>query len=264
MSRIDIIANRSEFFTYDNLNRLTKSTVIKEDWLAGTSTFVMPPTEITYDAGGKGNFEEKSDVGSYLTHGSNNQVLGVTNSSALIASIAQNITYTPFLKTEKVTEGDKELSFVYGPDREHRRSTYKVAGAVQETRSYGKDGYEKYTGNTGTVRQMHYIIGGDGVCAVMLSDGGRKTAYYLYKDHLGSWLTLTSATGSVYAQQSFDAWGGAEGMPQTGLSFYSACSYLAEDDRPRLYRPRAPRCLWADKHERPHVRPIVGPHVRPG
>lgn len=207
MSRIDITANRSEFFTYDNLNRLTKSTVIKEDWLAGTSTFVMPPTQITYDAGGKGNFEEKSDVGSYLTHGSNNQVLGVTNSSALIASIAQNITYTPFLKTEKVTEGDKELSFVYGPDRERRLSTYKVGGVVQETRYYGEDGYEKYTDNTGTVRQLHYIMGGDGVCAVIVRTGSTDVVFYVYKDHLGSWLTLTNASGSIVARQSFDAWG---------------------------------------------------------
>ena len=31
--------------------------------------------------------------------------------------------------------------------------------------------------------------------------------HYVYKDHLGSWTTITDAGGQVIAEQSFDAWG---------------------------------------------------------
>lgn len=95
---------------------------------------------------------------------------------------------------------------MYGPDQERRLSTYKVAGTVQETRYYGDDGYEKYTDNTDTARQVHYIMGGDGICAAVFRTGGSDAVYYLYKDHLGPLLALTNPTGVIMAKQSFDAW----------------------------------------------------------
>uniref|UniRef100_UPI0035A18D5E RHS repeat domain-containing protein n=2 Tax=Prevotella heparinolytica TaxID=28113 RepID=UPI0035A18D5E len=46
-----------------------------------------------------------------------------------------------------------------------------------------------------------------GVFAVVESIGTHTQLYYVYKDHLGSWTTVTDGEGNVEQSNSFDAWG---------------------------------------------------------
>ena len=46
-----------------------------------------------------------------------------------------------------------------------------------------------------------------GVFAVAEHNGEDDELHYVYKDHLGSWTTITYASGVVEREQSFDAWG---------------------------------------------------------
>lgn len=48
---------------------------------------------------------------------------------------------------------------------------------------------------------------GNGLCAIIVKEGGQVTPYFVYTDHLGSLLTLTDVNGNVVAEQNFDAWG---------------------------------------------------------
>ena len=56
-------------------------------------------------------------------------------------------------------------------------------------------------------REIHYISGGDGLCAIVVKENGSFAFNFPYTDHLGSILTVTNASGAVIAEQNFDAWG---------------------------------------------------------
>ena len=49
--------------------------------------------------------------------------------------------------------------------------------------------------------------GHGGVFAVVEKRGEDEKVHYVYKDHLGSWTTITNANGNIEREQSFDAWG---------------------------------------------------------
>jgi RHS repeat-associated protein len=65
----------------------------------------------------------------------------------------------------------------------------------------------------GGVKKIHYISGGDGICAIYvesLNDEDpepKDSIFYVYKDYLGSLLTFTDEKGEVVFEQNFDAWG---------------------------------------------------------
>jgi len=42
---------------------------------------------------------------------------------------------------------------------------------------------------------------------VYQDSGNVKAIYYIHTDYLGSWLTMTDATGSLIQRYSYDAWG---------------------------------------------------------
>ncbi len=79
-------------------------------------------------------------------------------------------------------------------------------GRARETRYY--DGsYEEQKINSGAVTSIHYVTGGDGLSAMLITENGVTIPYYTYSDYLGSILTVTNAAGTVVATQNFDAWG---------------------------------------------------------
>ena len=59
----------------------------------------------------------------------------------------------------------------------------------------------------GQISQIHYIEGGDGVCAILLRIGELDSMFYVHKDYLGSFLTFTGEKGGIIYEQNFDAWG---------------------------------------------------------
>lgn len=204
-SRTDALLGHTEVFTYDNLNRLTSAK------LDGTVI-----QNITYDNSGGvslGNIATKTDAGAYVY---NNQLIhavnyitnpaGATTPPPVIPSAQQDITYTPFLKTATIKENNYQLTYTYSPDGQRIKSELSQNGSFLERKFY-LGTYEKYVASNGTVREVHYVAGGNGLCALIVRTNGVEKTYYVYVDHLGSLLTITDEAGAIVAQQNFDAWG---------------------------------------------------------
>ncbi|MBS1739337.1 MAG: VCBS repeat-containing protein [Bacteroidetes bacterium] len=207
LSRTNHLSSLREDFTYDNLNRLTTATVSN----FGPFPYTAAPQTVVYDKSGiisQGNIRNKSDVGAY-SYGSfpRHATQGVSNLQPTVSVLQQDISYTPFHMTEKVTENGWEQAFTYDAEYRRAKTVLSQNSIMQQTRYY-LDGYEyNDVGNFYT----YYIPGGDGLCAIVEHGASFyapvKKIHYAYTDHLGSILTVTDETGNVEAQQSFDAWG---------------------------------------------------------
>lgn len=194
--------NKTESFTYDNLNRLTGSTI---NGVAGSFS-------TTYIS--NGNIATKTDAGSYSYHATKfNAVTGVTNPSpSPIPLQQQDISYTAFMQPEVISEANTsnvpfELTYTYGADYERIKGVLKQNGTVINTRLYFAGGFEKDVIAAGATRYLQYISSPAGLVAIVESQGSSHTVHYTYTDHLGSIVTVTNSSAAVEAEQSFDAWG---------------------------------------------------------
>ena len=257
-SRIDYVKGKTEVFTYDNLNRLKSAQV---SGLALKS----------YDFAANGNITSKPDVGNYIYDPNRINAVTEVNSSptpSVIPSFQQDIIYTKFLRPEKIVEGvsggtygsgNYELTYTYAADYERRKGVLKVNTSVVNTRLYMGD-YEIDTKN-GVTREIHYIGGGDGMCAIVVKENGGYNYYFPYTDHLGSILTVTNVTGTVVAEQNFDAWGrkrnvnswdyaGVQSVPDWLYRGYTGHEHLPDfgliNMNARLYDPVLGRMLSPD------------------
>lgn len=191
--REDKRKNKKEFFVYDNLDRLKKS--------YGTG---IPTIDINFD--NSGNITSKTGVGAYSYHYSKkNAVTRVSSTNSAISSLTQDINYTSFLQPSKLKEGSYQLDYTYAADEQRIKSVLKQNGSPIRTRLY-LDEYEINISNSGT-EHIHYVTIGDGVKAIIRKLGSTKTTYYTYTDHLGSIVTTTTASGTINAEQNYDAWG---------------------------------------------------------
>ena len=188
----------TEDFTYDNLDRMHTSSVNG-----------FPTVTISYDA--LGNIKSKTDVAagsfSYGLNAGPNALTGIAGSNGVISDITQEIDYSSFHKVTSIREGtEHEVQFIYGP--EHTRKVMKrlVSGVVAETKTY-VGLYEKEEAG-GTVKEIHYLNGGDGLFAIhTIENETTATTAYVLKDHLGSIHCLVNQSGAVTEELSFDAWG---------------------------------------------------------
>jgi RHS repeat-associated protein len=204
MSRTDAVKNITETFSYDDLNRLTNATVNNVSQLTmgydGDNSF------------SRGNIMSKTDAGNYVYKNDKiNAVAYITNPAGdmanpvTISTLEQQITFTPFLKADRITENNYQLDYVYGSDYERAKSILQQNNNLIETKYY-LGNYEKQISG-GVTREIHYVSGGNGMCAIIEREGGVNNFYFVYTDYLGSILTLTDINGSVVAEQNFDAWG---------------------------------------------------------
>ena len=202
-SRYDAIKNLTENFQYDNLNRFNTASIGSTQQL-----------NVNYDQNGglsMGNIVSKTDAGNYVYKNDKiNAVAYITNPAGATAppvtssSSLQEITYTAFLKTATITEDNYRVTYTYGPSYE------RVKSVGQQTTGISLPESKLYFGNYeehNLAGQIHYIEGGDGLCAIIVKKWGVTNFYFVYKDHLGSLLTLTDINGNVVAEQNFDAWG---------------------------------------------------------
>lgn len=182
----------------------------------------------------------KHDAGSeYLGE---QMATAVKNDNSVIPLAVQTLTYNDVNEPEEITEGDWEMAFNYGPDKGRIRTTMTNTAnpALNETRYYAHDiNYESVT--VGGVRyHMVYVPLTENTLAIVVDEeaiappgggsGGEQGLmggdpnegpgggdpppwvadcgiYFVYTDHLGSWLHVTDAVGHVIATQNFDAWG---------------------------------------------------------
>ncbi|GAB4035450.1 FG-GAP-like repeat-containing protein [Spirosoma jeollabukense] len=241
-----------ESFTYDNLNRLTGSTVLG---LTGQA--------INYSA--NGNISSKTDAGTYsYLAGKPNAVLAVTNPTNVILALQQDIIYTAFLQPEKLTENNYELTYTYGADYNRIKGILKQNNTLQRTRYYVGPGYEKDLKVGSPNRDIHYIDSPAGLIAIVVVENNNLATaayHYVYTDHLGSILTVTNAGGTVEFEQNFDAWGrrrdpitwaytGVSGTPDWLYRGYTGHEHLMEFNlinmNGRLYDPVVGRVLSPD------------------
>lgn len=210
LQRTDVIKNQTENFSFDNLNRLNI-----------TNPNYVTQTSATYDGDATaslGNIVTKTDVGYYKYKTGKIHALAYTMNTptpgqgvvyptpvSVTPYTEQLITYTPFLKTASITEGVNQLAFMYGPDYERAKTTFNQNGTNVETRIFAGN-YEKQVKN-GITREIHYIDGGNGLCAIVVKENGIFTPYAVYTDHVGSITTVTNTLGDIIAEQNFDAWG---------------------------------------------------------
>ena len=197
--RKDLIKNKEESFTYDNLNRLLTATVLGK--AAQTTSYAA-----------SGNITAKSDAGQVFNYHPTkvNAVSGIISPTAAIPLLAQNIAYNAFNQPEKITESGSgqpyELTYTYGADYQRLKGVIKKNNVLINTHYYFGS-YEKDITPGIADKHLHYISSPAGLIAIVIRENGNDQYYYTYTDHLGSLLTTTAANGTVLLDQNFDAWG---------------------------------------------------------
>ncbi|MDD4192015.1 MAG: hypothetical protein PHI28_11830, partial [Mangrovibacterium sp.] len=250
LQRSNTLKSRTEDFTYDNLDRLATSTVNG-----------YPTVSVNYDV--LGNITSKSDVATgAFTYGLNagpNALTRVNGNTGAISPVAQDIDYSSFNKVPRITEGNSEVRFTYGPEYARRIMERYENSILVSTKIY-VGLYEKEVNGT-DVKEFHYLNAGDGLFAIYtrVNQSGGSLAYVL-KDHLGSIQCLTDESGALTEELSFDAWGRRRnpttwqplpmgGSYQTSLGFTSHehidIAALVNMEG-RLYDPVVGRFLSAD------------------
>lgn len=210
-ARYDKMRGLRETFGYDALDRLDSI------WLNGAHTGVM-----AYDALGRMT-SKRSDgqtVFSSAQHdyvGPDGQLRPHAISSAQVQGNPfptgqLDIDYTMFDKVSHITDGDfmpSTTDFDYGFDHQRTRMQIETLdGALYEKTYIGNCEIVEHDGH---VDKYTFISGPMGVFAVnkLVANGCHllDSLHYIYKDHLGSWTTVTDVQGNVLREQSFDAWG---------------------------------------------------------
>ena len=107
------------------------------------------------------------------------------------------------------------------------------------------------------------INAGEGLVAIVIRENNVDTYHYVYTDHLGSILTVTNSTGTITAQQNFDAWGRRRNATTWAYTTLDALptwfyrGYTGHEQLPefrlinmngRLYDPALGRMLSADDY----------------
>ena len=239
----------TESFGYDPLNRLNLIQV------NGVTT-----QNVQYSAAG--NIQSKTGVGNYTYDGSQpNALTLVTNPQMLVSPEEQEISYTTFDKVSQITEGAKSSTFTYGPDYQRKMMSTLING-VSSTKYYS-DAYEREIKN-GVTRDMHYVVAYNDIVAIFekRSTDTNPVMHYVHTDHLGSLNVITSESGTIEQEMSFDAWGNRRD-PSTWQNLTSAPTNLITDRgftghehmdafklinmNGRVYDPLLGRFLSADK-----------------
>lgn len=204
--------NFTENFTYDKFHRLKTMQVNSE-----------PVSSINYDA--NGNITNKFDAGTEYRYKSDKihaveyikAGMGYSapqpDDRTDISTTNQDIIYNAFNQPALITEGNKELKYIYDFNGQRIKSIYKENGNHITSRYYmGNYEFETnggaITNPASIVRQLNYIYAPSGLVSVLYKEVGSADAYvYTYTDHLGSIVHITLNNGLVLFDQNFDAWG---------------------------------------------------------
>ena len=188
-----------ECFTYDGLNRLTE--IRLNGKLLGRMGYDAYGRILDKQADGRTVFGG-ADYSGVKPHA----VKSATVQGNPFPMEQQDITYTMFDKVGTIAQGDQTLSYRYGYDHERIMMT--------RTDGEGMKTDKIYVGNCEFFIAPHhlgpnrtYLSGPLGVFAVAETINGNTQLHYVYKDHLGSWTTVTNERGDVEQRLSFDAWG---------------------------------------------------------
>jgi RHS repeat-associated protein len=233
----------SEYFTYDNLHRLTSISYEQASTEAQDISYLP-----------NGNIDTKTGLGQYYyENGKPHAVTGVDNTDGLLPETEQVITYNSFGKVSTITEGDYELEIIYGPDQQRWKTVLKNNNYPTKTTIFAP-GYEHVTDLNGT-KHFEYIYGGDGLAAIGVKEDTQETKiYYPHTDHLGSIVKITDKDGMEFFKAAYDAWG-YQIVTKNLLDFhrgYTGHEHLPEfgliNMNGRMYDPLLGRMLSPDNY----------------
>lgn len=180
-------------FEYDSFDRLIK--VTRPD---GTGL------EMTYDK--YGTMTYKSDMGNYNYDNEEHKhaVSSVTDcvSSKIYDYNRVSTDFNDFGKISSVYDDHSNMRFYYGPDLQRWRSYYSNASGKSWEALYFDD-YERTTEN-GRIREFYYIC--DNVIIIRENLGAFKP-YLVFKDGLGSILTVRDENATKVFDATYDVWG---------------------------------------------------------
>ena len=218
----------TETFEYDGFNRLTSTKL----------STIPTPFNVEYDklSGNRGNITKKYDAGTeYLyksdkIHAVEKIKVGVQYPSPQlddrtdISIDNQDIRtvtgatskYNAFNQPALITEGNKELKYIYDYNGQRIKSIYKENGVQINTRYYFGNYEFESNGNAITTdanitRQLHYIHAPNGLASIMVREANTNKYFSVYTDHLGSIVNLIDDNSNLFNakfyDQCFDAWG---------------------------------------------------------
>ena len=198
--RSDNILDRTETFEFDELNRLTKSTILGIDTLS-----------VTYDL--LGNITFKSDVGNYVygENGAGPHVLTSIDHAQVpncIYNLQQNVEFTSYNYASSISNLSTRVEIDYSVGRDRKQLRTYQDGSLTTTKTYAGQSYEEVEAVDGTSTQICYLKIGSGVFAyVSKKESEPQKTTYIHTDHLGSVNVLTDENGLFLERHSFDAWG---------------------------------------------------------
>ena len=216
LSRTNCRYKHAEYFSYDNLNRLTRMS-----YYAGDSL-------VAYAA--NGNIVQKRNVGtmSYANAARPYQLTSVTPSDTSIPLRDQRISYTSFMCPERIEEKGYVAKFDYNAAADRVRMNVTHGAQNVLTRHYIGNQYECDIDSFGEITERLYL-GGDAYSAPAVfirheNEGGN--VYQIIRDYLGSVVYVTDDNGYLKQELEYDAWG--------RLRSPSYIEYYKEGEEPTL------------------------------
>jgi len=192
-----------EDFTYDNLNRLLTWQVQGEEAYG-----------VDYKTDGSGNFDYKTDIGSYNFEEIGNAgphaltKINQDNGEEMIPNDTLDISYTKFDKISNISDNQYSLDYTYGIDNERKTTVLKENSNTLKKKIFVGDLLEIEIDDQDIARYLYYIPGISGEAAIFeVKDDGNNKLHYIHKDYLGSYHTITDEEGDIEETLSFDPWG---------------------------------------------------------
>lgn len=234
-----------ETFDYDELNRLTQSTV--------TYQGLTYSSDIDYDVNDYGSIKTKTPAFSgapsiinaqYGIGGRPHAVSEAVMNNNVFPTNKLQTDYTSFDKLSTVTQYDdngfveRTLSYTYGYDHQRIHMVESSYGSRSNSKTY--IGNCEFRVDPGQARTLTYLSGPMGVFAVYEQCGALylddpeyngdapsniEKLHYLFTDHIGSITTIINEKGSIEQELSYDAWGNLR-SPYTWSSAFQGTPML--------------------------------------
>ena len=210
--RRDDNQNLTEAFVYDNLHRLTSST------LNGAANLT-----VAYNA--LGNISAKTGAGSYSYHATKKHAVVSTSGGGsygydangnMTSRNGSTISWTSYNLPGVIQgSGGNSSQFFYTPDRARYKQVANYAGTVETTIHVGGL-LEKLT--RGSLTEYRHLIqaGEEHTVIHTRRSNGTTDTFHVTRDHLGSAAAITDGGGNVLVQESFMAFGERRGSNWAG------------------------------------------------
>ncbi len=220
--RQDLDQGLAESLVYDQLDRLTQSTI--------TGSPASPPVKsFAYDI--LGNITAKPETGSYTYPAPGQaQPHAVTSISGGTVTVASTFTYdengnqvagmgramgyTSFNMPNSISLGTVNVAFTHDPDHQRLKKIDTNGGAATTTLYLGAGPVyaELVTGGGGSATWNDYLMADGEMIAVRFDNISNPlapvvTTRYFHKDHLDSIAVLTDENANVVQRLSYDPWG---------------------------------------------------------